>query len=100
MFCPKCAAELLLQDGELTCPRGQMGISEHLRSILMDRYGKHRPSPKHGVVAIEPNAFYCPGCGVPLDAKMLCPECHLSLKDLGFPLVELHPHKRPTGGWR
>ncbi len=80
--------------------RGEMALSEHLASLLRERYGNHSPSPNHGVRSIDEHAYYCPGCGVALDDQMRCPECDLSLRDLSFPLVELHPHKRPSGGWR
>jgi transposase len=101
MFCPKCAAELVLQKGELTCLRGEMGLSLKVEHVLTERYGKHLPSPNRGVVSTtDPYPYYCPGCGVLLDAQMHCPECHLSLKDLQYEIVELHPHRRPAGGWR
>src|ERR1700733_7620074 len=94
MFCPKCAAELVLRDGKLTCLRGEMSLSERVAGVLHDRYGNHVPSPRHGVVSITRNPYYCPGCGIPLDDQMQCSECQLSLKDLSFDLTELHPHKR------
>jgi uncharacterized Zn finger protein (UPF0148 family) len=100
MYCPKCAAELLLQGGELTCPRGQMGLSKQVARVLTDRYGAHAPSPNRDVTAMARRGWYCPGCGVLLDGRMVCPECRQSLKDLEYSLVEFHPHQRPDRGWR
>ena len=93
MFCPKCAAILVCQGDELTCIAGDMGLSRNVENILIERYGSHTPSPTKNKE--EPGRFpwFCPGCGVLLNSEMVCPECHISLKDLQFQLVEIHPHK-------
>jgi len=100
MYCTKCAAELHVLGGELTCPRGQMGLSKEMERVLVDRYGPHVASVPREFARAERDGWYCPGCGVLLDAHMICPECGRSLADLKQALVELHPHKRPDGGWR
>jgi uncharacterized Zn finger protein (UPF0148 family) len=100
MFCPKCAAELIRHDGELTCVAGEMGLSRSVEQRLIDRYGQHVPSTDRTPRSTNPRPWFCPGCGVMLDADMVCPHCQMSLKDLEFQLVELHPHKGPDGTWR
>src|SRR5215831_6468139 len=69
MFCPKCATELVRQDGELQCLPGEMALSHHLEHILMERYGNHVPAPDRGVVSIDARTWYCPGCGTLLDEQ-------------------------------
>jgi len=98
MFCPKCAAELVRRDGELACVVAEMGLSRQVEGLLTQRYGGHIRSPRRGEVTAEPYPWYCPGCGVLLDRDMVCPECHVSLRDLQHDLVELHPHKPPIRG--
>jgi uncharacterized Zn finger protein (UPF0148 family) len=92
MFCPRCGDELVPQNGELTCLRGDMALSRHIEKILTERYSRHVPSPDAGTVSSDPG-WYCPGCGVPLDADLRCAECQHSLQDLQHHLIELHPHK-------
>src|ERR1700692_142075 len=93
MFCPRCAAGLVRGDGELKCSASNIGFSRVVERALEDRYGKHIPSANRGVTSIVPNHWYCPGCGVVLDSEMRCPSCDLSLQDLKFQLIEMHPHK-------
>jgi uncharacterized paraquat-inducible protein A len=101
MFCPKCAAELVSYKGSLTCLTGEMGLSQQLEQIRLERYGRHEPRPKQPVsTSSANNPYYCPGCSSLLDSEMVCPDCHLSLKDQRHTLIELHPHKSADGGWR
>ena len=93
MFCPKCAAKLVRRHGELTCVAGEMGLSKSVERSLTERYNNHTPSLQRGEATTEPYPWYCPGCGVILCRGLVCPECHLSLRDLQHQLVELHPHK-------
>jgi hypothetical protein len=44
MFCPKCAANLVQQDGELKCSASKMGFSRSMERVLSHRYGKHEYS--------------------------------------------------------
>jgi len=100
MYCPKCAAELHFHGGELTCLRGQMSLSKEMERVLVDRYRPHVASVSRKLTRAELDGWYCPGCGVLLDAQMICPGCGRSLADLKHALVEFHPHTRPDGGWR
>lgn len=99
MFCPKCAAELVRHDGELTCIAGEMGLSQNVERILTERYSKHTPSPRRGEPTKEQRPWFCPGCGVLLARDFVCPECHVSLRDLQRQLIEFHPHKNRDGEW-
>ena len=92
MFCPKCAAELVRRHGELMCIVGEMGLSKYVERVLTERYNTHTPSLQRSETITEPHPWYCPGCGVILCRDLVCPECHLSLRDLQHQLVELHPH--------
>jgi hypothetical protein len=110
MFCPKCGDEMVNQDGELTCIRGAMGLSQQVHNMLMERFKHHSLSPRgerantirvypysdgFGLMQLRP--WFCPGCGVVLDEKLSCPECGTSILDLLFPLTELHPHRWEDG---
>ena len=101
MFCPKCAAELTRHNGELMCVAGEMVLSRSVERVLIDRYGgNHVPSTDLTPSSKDLHPWFCPGCGVVLNAKIVCPRCQMSLKDLQFQLVEIHPHKMPDGTWR
>jgi rubrerythrin len=100
MFCPKCAAELVRQDGELKCLAGDMALSRHVERLFLDRYENHMASPHKGAQSIGSDLWYCPGCGVLLNSELLCPQCHLSLRDVQHQLNEGHPHKTRDGTWR
>ena len=100
MFRPKCAAPLTRHNGELTCVAGNMGLSRDIEQLLVDRYGRHVPSTDRAMRSATTRPWFCPGCGVMLDTEMVCPHCQVSLKDLRFQLVEMHPHKEPDGTWR
>jgi rubrerythrin len=116
MFCPKCGEELVRKNGELTCVRGTMGVTQDVEAILSERFRAHKPSPKRASIApvirmfpspmktgprfLPSYPWFCPGCGVVLDDKMRCPECDVSIADLQGPLLERHPHLVPLGEWR
>ena len=100
MFCPKCATELTRRDDEWLCVPGKMSLSRDVARRLTERYASHEPSAMRGSTPFATNPWYCPGCGVALDADLLCPRCHLSLKDLQYPLIEFHPHQSQDGEWR
>jgi hypothetical protein len=74
MFCPKCAAVLVLKNGTLTCVPGDMPLSQRLHPLLTQRYGSAAPSPSKGVTSVENNRWYCPGCGVVFSQDLRCPD--------------------------
>jgi hypothetical protein len=61
MFCPKCAANLVEEDGELKCPTGKMGFSRVIGRALLDRYGDHVPSANRGIASITPGIVRAAG---------------------------------------
>lgn len=97
MFCPKCGAEFVRREGELTCVRGDMPLSRYLEKLLTERYSRHVPSPHAGKPSSQPHRWYCPGCGIPIGADLQCMECQQSLEDLLYQLVEFHPHRAVSG---
>jgi hypothetical protein len=44
--------------------------------------------------------MFCPGCGVPVDDRLMCACCGRGFQDLMFHLIELHPHDDGHGQWR
>jgi uncharacterized Zn finger protein (UPF0148 family) len=92
MFCPKCNAVLVQDEGELKCLSGEMALSKNMECALTERYGGHATQKQMEVSTGAKLAWYCPGCGIPLDSNLVCPYCEISLSDLQRALVELHPH--------
>jgi hypothetical protein len=83
---------MALLDGVFTCVPGGMPLSRRMHEVLSQRFPAQRPRPAEYEVGRKLTRSYCPGCGVPLDREMQCPSCKQSIRDLLFPLVELHPH--------
>jgi hypothetical protein len=82
-----------LLDGWLTCVAGQMALSLEMRAILTERFPEPKPRPAGVEIGRRLGRWFCPGCGIPLAPELSCPSCGQSLRDLLFPLVELHPHR-------
>ena len=74
-----------------------MGLSRNLERLLTGRYGSHTPSLNRDASSKEPRPQYCPGCGLQLEAELICPERRLWLRDLQSELVEMQPHLTPDG---
>lgn len=100
MYCPKCGEILTRRNGELTCLAGDMGLSRNVEQRLMERYAPEAP-PQSPLPLYVPQLhrsrwrWWCPGCGVRLNERQECPQCGKHLRDLFYPLVELHPHREP-----
>src|ERR1700724_840291 len=92
----------------------RMASPQFVDGILTERFGSHSPSPRRAesrkdikvyrisersgesrIVTVPP--YFCPGCGVTLGEKMVCPECGVSIYDLLSQLVELFPHRDKDG---
>lgn len=69
-----------------------MELSRNLERLLTERYGSHTPALDRDASSKAPRPQYCPGCGLQLEAEVVCPERRLSLRDLQSQLVEMHPH--------
>ena len=101
MFCPKCSDELVKVGSEVTCVRGQMGLSQHLERRFTECFilGADRPRESRFSFIVG-GKWFCPGCGVPAveaDGVVRCPLCELSLNEFIHALVERHPHVRVAG---
>lgn len=103
MFCPKCGHLLVLKHvesgrDELYCVPGDMGLSLVMQQKFEERYGPN-PTPQSSNPPFHKQFhggfhWFCPGDGKPLNAQLECSTCGKHLRDLVFPLVELHPHKQ------
>lgn len=99
MFCPKCGSQLERIGRELTCRRGDMGLSPHLEEELTAAFAS-------GIIEPAPTPFdcnvgddwFCPADGTPMlehpRGLVECPACGRSLNRFVHQLVELHPHSQ------
>src|SRR5262245_14180425 len=100
MYCPKCGEALTRRhDGELTCERGEMGLSRNLERGLQECFVDRIWVPHDAAFSVEiGGAWWCPGCGVRAEERnrgdLRCPSCGVSLREFIRPLIELHPHRR------
>ena len=104
MFCPKCGTPLTMHQWpsghtELNCEPGGMGLSQHLRETLEQRYDPaavdvaQSPLPAYSRQMHGSLHWYCPGDGTPLYDHLECPRCGKHVHDLVYTLIELHPHR-------
>lgn len=112
MFCPKCGTALSVhtnapQRDMLYCAPGDMGLSPRVATVLLGRYAAESapPSAQSPMPAFSRRLhgglhWYCPGCGIRLNEHLECPRCTRHLRDLAYDLIELHPHRDPSGRWR
>ena len=102
MFCPKCGEELILQDAEVVCVRGEMALSRTVAKVLGDRFAAiaaaQSTEPPYNPQWHDGLHWFCPGCGNPLNRHLECPSCGKHLRDLVPTLIELHPHQRTAEG--
>ena len=96
MFCPKCSEELVRVGSELTCRRGQMGLSQHLERRLTECFVLKRDKPRESKFSfVVGGKWFCPGCGIAMvehDGDVRCSQCELSLNEFIYQLIEVHPH--------
>jgi uncharacterized Zn finger protein (UPF0148 family) len=99
MYCPKCGDALERRsNGELTCERGEMGLSNHLERRLMECFVERTRTPRSVPLPFPVGGYwYRPGCGVPMAeierGLIVCPRCGLALGELIRELIEIHPHR-------
>ncbi len=92
MFCPFCGREMSLADGVFACIPGDMMFSPAMHQTMRERFPVDSPRREAVQIGRQFARWFCPGCGVPLDAKQHCVKCGQSIRDLLGQLVELHPH--------
>jgi len=103
MYCPKCGDALQRRsNGELTCERGDMGLSKHLERGLTECFVDRTRTPRTVPLRFHVGGSWCcPGCGVAMvetEAGLVtCPKCELALGEFIRELIELHPHRRIAG---
>jgi hypothetical protein len=96
MFCPKCGEELTDVDGDLTCVTGDMQLSPRMRDNLNECFVEKTRMPKDFVNIRIGGTWFCPGCGVRMEAeggRVVCSRCSRSINEFIFDLVERHPHR-------
>lgn len=97
MYCPKCGEVLKEVDRELTCTRGNMGLSQKMANDLNECFiiGSRQPSEREFNLRWG-GTWFCPGCGVQMiegdKGAVRCPQCHKNLCEFIYSLVERHPH--------
>lgn len=87
------------RDGELTCVKGEMGLSKHLRRLLT----QYCDDPPLQLSSRQSHAnwsglYYCPLDGAPMITTAtlhpMCPMCDRILTNaILYDLLELHPHR-------
>jgi hypothetical protein len=96
MFCPKCGDRLAEVDGELTCVRGKMGLSERMRNDLDECFvSRLREPPDRKFDFRWGGTWFCPGCGKPMVEEagaICCPDCRRNISGFLKHLIDLHPH--------
>ena len=96
MFCAKCGDELVKVGRELTCVRGQMGLSKDMERRFTECFILRSVRPRESRFSmVVGGKWFCPGCGVSTleeNGVIRCQQCELSLNEFIYPLVELHPH--------
>lgn len=98
MFCPKCGETLVDVAGELTCPRGNMGLSQKMASDLYECFVTETRLPKEREYNFQwGETWFCPGCGIQMiegdKGAVRCPQCHKNLSEFIYNLIERHPHE-------
>ena len=103
MYCPKCGDALKRHsNGELTCERGEMALSQHLERGLTECFVDRTRIPRAAPLSFRVGGSWsCPGCGVAMaeiePGLVVCSKCGLSLGEFIPQLVELHPHRGGSG---
>jgi hypothetical protein len=104
MYCPRCGDALKRHsNGELTCERGDMGLSQHLERGLTECFVDRTRIPRSEPLPFRVGGSWsCPACGVAMaetePGLILCSQCGLSLGEFIHELVELHPHRGVSAG--
>jgi predicted RNA-binding Zn-ribbon protein involved in translation (DUF1610 family) len=96
LYCPRCGAQMEMDDGWLICRRGDMWASPRMREMIVE-VAANSPEPRGQVSRASTRTVYCPADGTELvlDSKHQCPQCGRSLaRGMLYPLFETEIHKR------
>ena len=107
MYCPWCGDEIVMVGRELTCRRGNMGLSIFLGSALKERFSP--VASLESATSMSTGGFFCPGCGIPMIRVLgeepiptyTCPQCAKSIdRKIVYNLIEFHPHGYEVRGYK
>jgi uncharacterized Zn finger protein (UPF0148 family) len=99
VYCPKCGDPLKRRpNGELTCDRGEMALSQHIEQELTECFVDRTRVPSTALLPFAVGgSWFCPGCGAPMGETepglIMCVRCNRSIGEFIRELVDLHPHK-------
>jgi uncharacterized Zn finger protein (UPF0148 family) len=95
--CPLCGDLMEVVAGEVTCRRGDMGLSQVMRSEL-EEIVRSPPSRPEAASIHWGGKWHCPLDGermVEDGGRVQCPACERYLPGrVLYQLIELHPHKK------
>src|SRR5215469_13711119 len=97
LYCPRCGAVMGLVEEELRCQRGDMALSQPMKSEL-ESIVQSSPSRPERAKFEWGGTWYCPADGERMaeeNGLVQCPACARCLTGRAlYQLIELHPHKR------
>jgi hypothetical protein len=99
MYCPRCGRELVDTGRELTCLRGNMGLSQRMAARLTECFVLKTREPREVRASFEwGGTWHCPACGVRAQEEepgvVRCPGCRRNLGEFLYELIEFHPHSK------
>ena len=101
MYCPYCAQELTINNGQRYCIAGDMYLSQNLATAI-DTLIQQSPALSHqeSSTTTEAPRWFCPRCQhqmITVAQNTLAQKCHacglLLTSRIMRTLVELHPHR-------
>jgi uncharacterized protein YbaR (Trm112 family) len=97
LYCPRCGAQMDMDDGWLVCRRGDMWVSPRMREMIVE-VAANPPELRRRVSRASTGTLCCPADGTELvsdSEHQWCPLCGRSLlKEMVYPLFETEIHKR------
>jgi hypothetical protein len=99
-YCPKCGQEVVEKDGIWACTSGGLEFSMRVGGQLAATYGASFLPGRKPAAPMQVGVLFCPSCCAVLGREYVCPECHRSLRQFIFQLIEIHPHADGNGKYR
>jgi ribosomal protein L37AE/L43A len=99
IFCPFCTNQLVRQNDNLYCEKGDCGFSKVVQNLMEEALSKVDLSKPIDPI-LEKFNYYCPNCRGKLevvdeDKSFLCNNCSLKIRSgFGHMLREYHYHKK------